>query len=101
MTIHNLSTAQIAKKINQGEIYGVADAQPNAPGQVVMLTAKQLLASPPTTLNHWPPQRFNVVAVFTDPENQFGATPWINGLSHEVRWLHTIHGLSIAVAIQP
>ncbi len=101
VTVRNPSAGTFAEKISQGKIYGVADAQPNAPGQVVMLTAKQVLATPPTTLHHWPPQRFNVVAVFTDPENQLGVTPWINGLSHDVHWLHKAPGLSIAVVIQP
>ena len=100
VTVRNPSAGTFAEKIAQGKIYGVADAQPNAPGQVVMLTAKQVFATPPTMLHHWPPQRFNVVAVFTNPENQLGVTPWINGLSHDVHWLHKAPGLSIAVVIQ-
>lgn len=100
VTVRNPLVGKFAEKISQGKIYGVVDAQPNAPGQVVMLTAKQVLATPPTTLHHWPPQRFHVVAVFTDPENQLGVTPWINRLSHDVHWLKTAPNVVIHVALK-
>ena len=100
-TIVNPPLSQIEEKINQGQIYGVADAQSAAPGQVVLLTTPSSLATPPTTLHHWPSHRFHVYAVLTNPENQLGVTPWINGLSHDVHWLHKAPGLSIAVVIQP
>ena len=99
MTVYNLPTHQLEEKINQGQIYGVPDAQSSAPGQVVLMTAKQPLATVPTTLNHWPPQRFQVYAVLTDPENQLGVTPWINRLSHDIHWLHKAAGLSIDITI--
>ena len=100
-TISNPPRSQIEEKINPGQIYGVADAQSAAPGQVVLLTAPSSLETPPTRFPHWPPHRFHVYGVLTEPKNQLGATPWINGLSHDVHWLHKAPGLSIAVVIQP
>ena len=99
-TIVNPPLSQIEEKINQGQIYGVADAQSAAPGQVVLLTAPSSLATPPTTLHHWPPHRFHVYAVLTDPENQLGATPWINTLHQRIHWLTLGSGVTIQVQEQ-
>ncbi len=100
VTITNPPLSQIQAKINAGQIYGVPDAQPGVPGQVVLMTAKASVATLPTTLNHRPPQHFQVYAILTNPENQLGVTPWINRLSHEIHWMRKGTGIAIPVTVK-
>ena len=102
ITVTNPAISQIQTKINAGQIYGLADPQSSAPSQMIFLTAKTSLTSPPTTLRHWPPQRFQVYAVFSNPPIQLGgpnATGWIHGYGHEVHLLHKAPGISPKVMV--
>ncbi len=104
ITITNPPMIQILDKFYRHAIYGVADPQANAPNQMVFLTAKHAFSSPPTTLRHWPPQRFDVYAVLTNPFFQLGGpngTAWIHELSHDFHLLHKAPGLSLSVTVLP
>ena len=104
ITVTNPAISQILTKLSAEQIYGLADPRSGAPSQMIFLTAKTSLTSPPTTLRHWPPQRFQVYAVLSNPPIQLGgpnATAWIQGLSHEVHLLHKAPGISPKVMVNP
>lgn len=86
VNVNNPTIPQLEKWINEGNVYTISDPLPDQPGRTVFLKLKQKTPHPITVLNQWSPQQFQVIAVLSDPESQFGAsgTAWINDLSKKI-----------------
>lgn len=100
LIVTNPPLSQLETWINQGVVYGVSIPRSNRPSRTVFLMTKRSFSNTPTTLRHWPPVRFRVVAALNDPQNQMGVTAWGNHFRPAIHWLKIASSVSVAVSIR-
>lgn len=102
LAVRNPSLTRLAHWIHAGFIYAVPVPEASHLNRTLFLEPARLLPSPPTTLHHWPPHRFYLVAVLDDPQSQFAAVhlTWANNLAQQVNWLNIAQGVNIRVRIR-
>ncbi|CAB1130141.1 protein of unknown function [Candidatus Hydrogenisulfobacillus filiaventi] len=97
VTVRNPSLLRLAHWIHAGFIYAVPAPVSGHLNRTVFLEPARLLPAPPTTLHHWPPHRFYVVAVLNDPQSDFAQVhqTWANNLAQQVNWLNIAQGVTV------